>query len=418
MVMKRDLLKQIRNEWRENIWLVLELFIVLLALWYFCMQFYSDYMRYSISPGVDTSDVYEMDFMMISPQSKDFIDFKEETPEKNLEDMVTLLQRLRANPNVEAAGFSSNGTPYTRSFQGRHISVDDGDSVTLYVNRMYLSPEMIDVYRLESTNGFTREEMKTALEKGEILLGSNPEFDSQRDVRKYLGRPLYGLVTDSTKRIIANILIKPIRQSRFDRPDYGTAIIAIDEAEVASGRSERPWSILVRLKPGCKEAFLEGLLKEPSLSRGRTMYLTEPLSLELHREAIHRSDMISLRLKAGGSVCLLLMVFLGLTGTFWYRVRNRENEIAIRKVNGATSGDIFQRLISEGILLLGIASIIGVACVWSVYRLSILPHFAAADVVAGGIFSFLFILLIIVTSIAIPAKMAMNVKPAEALKSE
>ncbi len=416
--MKRDLLKQIKNEWRENVWLLLELLIVMLALWFFCVQFYVEYNNYRYSQGADIRNVYFMFFKNIDWRSPDFIDFGEEETQKNREDMIVLLQRMRNNPNVEAAGFSINGMPYEGSFQGRHIDINDGDTIPLYVNSKFISPDLVDVLRLESTNGFSRQDMKDALGRGKVLLGSNPEFDSRRDIKKFLGKQIFGLTGDSTKRMVANILIKPIRNSRFDRPEYGTAIRGIDEAKVASGEGDRPWSLVVRIKPGCEEAFFNDYSNDNLLSRSRNIYLNQPYSLEAQRDSMHRRNLMSLRLKAGGSICLLIMVFLGLSGTFRYRVRRRESEIAIRKVNGATSGDIFRRFITEGILLLCLAAVLAVGIVIILYCSDIIDHINAVDISAGGIFSFLFMLLIIVTAISIPAKLAMQIKPAEALKSE
>lgn len=49
---------------------------------------------------------------------------------------------------------------------------------------------------------------------------------------------------------------------------------------------------------------------------------------------------------------LLLNIFLGLLGTFWFRTQQRRSEIALHKAHGASDMSIFVRLISEGLLLL------------------------------------------------------------------
>ena len=46
---------------------------------------------------------------------------------------------------------------------------------------------------------------------------------------------------------------------------------------------------------------------------------------------------------------LLLNIFLGLLGTFWFRTQQRRSEIALHKVHGASDMSIFTRLISEGL---------------------------------------------------------------------
>lgn len=413
--MKRDLIKQIKNEWRENFWLVLELLIVFLALWFFCMQFYSEIKKYIIPTGADIEDVYSLEIGYADGFSWDA---DEETKAKYGENMVQLLNRLRNNPNVEAAAFSINGSPFNGSFQGRHVSINDGDTVNLYVNRRSMSPDMVDVLRLESTNGFTRPEMKEALERGEWLLGSNPEYDRQRDVRKILGKQIYGIISDSTQRVVANILINSLRNSRFDKPDYGTAISAINETEVATGQTSFPWEILVRTKHGKAASFLADIDNNPSMNSSGNIYLSEPQSLEKSMEKRHRETMMAFRIKTGGSVCLLLMVFLGLTGTFWYRVRCRESEIAIRKVNGATSSDIFRRLLSEGYILLILAVIIALLAVMVLIYYDVVPGNTVEDIAAGGLAGLIVMLFIVTVGTLFPAGMAMRIQPAEALKSE
>ena len=49
---------------------------------------------------------------------------------------------------------------------------------------------------------------------------------------------------------------------------------------------------------------------------------------------------------------LLVNVFLGLIGTFWFRTRRRRSEIALRMAMGSTRGGVFRLLIGEGLLLL------------------------------------------------------------------
>ena len=46
---------------------------------------------------------------------------------------------------------------------------------------------------------------------------------------------------------------------------------------------------------------------------------------------------------------LLVNVFLGLIGTFWFRTRRRRSEIALRMTMGSTRGGVFRLLIGSGI---------------------------------------------------------------------
>ena len=51
---------------------------------------------------------------------------------------------------------------------------------------------------------------------------------------------------------------------------------------------------------------------------------------------------------------LLVNVFLGLIGTFWFRTRRRRSEIALRLAMGSTKNQVFRLLAGEGLLLLAL----------------------------------------------------------------
>lgn len=51
--MNQKLFKQIRNEWRSNLWLCLELLIVSVVLWYIVDYFYVSKTLYSRPLGFD-----------------------------------------------------------------------------------------------------------------------------------------------------------------------------------------------------------------------------------------------------------------------------------------------------------------------------------------------------------------------------
>lgn len=116
---------------------------------------------------------------------------------------------------------------------------------------------------------------------------------------------------------------------------------------------------------------------------------------------------------------LLVTVFLGLLGSFWFRMQQRVSEIAIRKVCGATRSQIFGRVISEGIVLLAFAAVIVSACVWPFYRQLVeklgenFPVFAISELAA-----FVIVAAGVAVSLWYPARRAMRIEPAEAIKAE
>lgn len=120
---------------------------------------------------------------------------------------------------------------------------------------------------------------------------------------------------------------------------------------------------------------------------------------------------------------LLLNIFLGLLGTFWFRTQQRQCEIALHKVHGATRKDVFMRLICEGLLLIAIVTPpallidfqIANAELNAVYNNTTLS-FGRLMMCAG--FSALSICIMMIIGIGIPAFKALSIEPAQVLHGE
>ena len=125
---------------------------------------------------------------------------------------------------------------------------------------------------------------------------------------------------------------------------------------------------------------------------------------------------------SGITVCalfVLVMIFLGFLGTFWFRTQQRVPEIAIRKVNGASNRDIYMRFFAEGLVLLGIAVVLTLPLtVWIVMNLSDILQmpFPTSTIVVAVVFAIVLLALLIVAGIYAPARKAAAVNAAEALK--
>lgn len=416
--MKRDLLKQMKNEWRENFWLVLELLVVLLAVWYICMTILRPAAQFCSPRGFDAENVWCMKLKTINNESPLYHDYGEETQRKFGESVVTILNNIRRNRHVEAAALSANALPYQYSYMGSSITINDNDTIPMGVNRRLASPDMVKVLHYRSLNGVSEDEMVELMKKGEYLLSSYPEFDDVRDVRAYIGKPFH-LGGDSVNRYISHVLIENVVRSEFEGRWGGTLVVPIDEEEVADGTYSNIWEIAVRVRPGEETAFLNDFRRDRKMQVAGNVYLGQPQSLMKNRYMAHRSQYIELRVMTAGAVFLMAIVFLGILGTFWYRIRRREGEIALRKVNGATAGDIFRRLETEGIILLSLATLLAAGVgVW--YWFDTVERYRGWEwqFFASGVAAFLLMLAVVAAGIWIPARLAMKIEPATALKEE
>ncbi|MDE6306532.1 MAG: ABC transporter permease, partial [Muribaculaceae bacterium] len=119
-----------------------------------------------------------------------------------------------------------------------------------------------------------------------------------------------------------------------------------------------------------------------------------------------------------GMIFLMVNIFLGLLGTFWFRTQQRTSEIAIRRVNGATRRSIFRRLIGEGLLLLTIVTPVAAIIDINLALTEIVSWLEWPRMIVSVIAVYIIMALMIVGGIYFPARKAMNTDPAEALHDE
>ena len=141
------------------------------------------------------------------------------------------------------------------------------------------------------------------------------------------------------------------------------------------------------------------------------------------RRNYQQANMNQLRNYCIGMGFLLLNIFLGLLGTFWFRTQQRRGEIALHKVNGATNRAVFSRLLSEGLLLLLIVTVPAFIIDFSLARAELNAWRNGTTqewdrLLLCAAASFVLIALMIVIGIWYPARRAMQVQPAEALHDE
>lgn len=412
--MKRKLLTQMKNEWRDNIWLVIELMVVTGVIWLIALIFYGTTRGYFEPTGSDYEDVYLLGPAVISENSPYYTptpEGEEGNPFRN--DFRDILHRLRDNPHIEEIAFHNNALPYNYNFSGTNlIRVDRRDSVEYFANYRAGSPEIVKVLGFESTTGKTPDQLVEILRRGELLISDNPSYAGQGgDVNALIGAQMV-FSGDSTKVYRVGDVIRNVRRSDFEPAWAGTIIYPLSDEE-AWGR------IVLKVKKGHDMRFKEDFRTHPELRRQRNVYFTDLEKLSDVRESCQREVVTSMRMLICLMGFLLVTVFLGLLGTFWFRMQQRVGEIAIRKVCGASRRDIFARIIGEGMILLIVASLVSAAVIWP-FKDSLHARMgcSASEM---AVFEFVSIFLVacgIVLSLWYPARKAMSIEPAIALKSE
>ncbi len=422
--MNRNLVKQMRHEWRDNIWLAIELLIIGIVIWILSLLFARLMRDRFTERGFDIENVYTLDINTLSESNPQYV-----APDTTLgkegvtaESIRTLLAQLRRSPYVEAAALSEGALPYNFNFYGVHIEIEPaGSNITYKGNVRCGSPEIIRVIQPRPLDGMTLADMETALGKGEILISPNPDTDATLDTRSLIGKR--GSIQDfrNSARIAGRIY--SIRRSDY-QPPIGTVLLGIDENNDQT--VSRCFTVALRVKPGMNRQFIEQFESSQRMHRSGNIIFENLTDMRDVRSINQRNTENTIRLTQVGTLFFLAIIFLGLIGSFWFRVQQRKSEIALRKTCGATNRDIMARSFGEGYLLLVAAAIPGTLIAAAV-SITILPSdgsifdseketliFAALSWVATQFFLFITITL----GLLWPTLRALAIEPADALKTE
>ena len=425
--MKKKLLRQILNEWHTNVWLALEFLVVSVVLWYICDYYYASLRTYCAPLGFEYDHCYDLTMYEITDKSPDF------RPEyandsARAEARHEILRRLKQMPEIEAAAYSQNSRPFNGSNSGITLGYDSINGNAL---RRFATPDFPVIYRYRGVNGETPQQLRQQMEEGKMLISDN--FFNQ-----YSREPL-----PSTSDIIASG--KKIFYTDYkvngEHPDVNTGAVVVparySDFELWSsfalqdvcrdgfhGPEAMAWyynELTVRVRPEHDRDFSGKLMSmaQNYLHVGNYL-LTNVSSIDDIRRNFQREETTTIRNYSVGMGFLMINIFLGLLGTFWFRTQQRVNEIAIRRVNGATRLGIFRRLIGEGLLLLALVTPAAIIIDSLLLHYDIAtyfdePHSSALRIIICAGAAFALMALMVMAGIWFPARRAMRIEPAEAL---
>ena len=405
-----SILKQIKNEWKANAFLFIELMVVFAILWYIVDWVFVTGRVYFAPMGFDTDHCYELTVSKLDAKSPLYD--PELTPEDDMDAFIEIAERLRHRPGVEHVAISQNSIPYNDGSNGFTVCVD---TVPVNTMRRWIQPEFFQVFRLQGVavlgeDGRTvyttsADSLAWALRSRPeaLVLSKNFVSDTRHaelglhDALPLLGRSLPVNFPENDFRMPVTGICQPMRWSHFDTSEqWGGPVIATDlprETMIAFG-NPMYLQLSLRVSPDADggQAFMEALMDDAD------------------------------RQYRVVNVFLLLNIFLGVIGTFWFRTQHRRQEVALRMAMGSTRRGVFARLMGEGLLLLSLAAIpalliafnLGLAELVEVDRVA----FNASRFLACIVAAWALMALMIVVGIWYPAGRAMQVQPAEALHDE
>lgn len=414
--MSKKIYTQIRNEWHSNWWLALELLLVSVVMWYVVDYMFVITNTYNEPHGFDVSHCYLIEMGKLTDKSSDYI------PNDTLlvEEIETLVDRLRHRPEVEAVSLSANSYPYNGSNSSITIRYDT--LLSDYCIVRSVTPDFFRVFRYEGIRGEAPEELAQMLSDGNFMASDNL-FLSKYDQRltSFVGKSFFlGNDSAQTSRLIASL--NPVRYSDYEPVWSWTSCFVV--SLLLRDWYDTNLELCVRVKADQDVDFIERLRADSEKQfRIGNVFIADIVPFTNIRRDYQMDETIQIRNYLFGMGFLLLNIFLGLLGTFWFRTQQRRSEIALRKALGSTNRDVFRRLLAEGMAILVIATIPAVIVDWNLAYAELNYWMNGTTLepvrfIITVVITFLLIALMIVLGTYIPARKAMKIEPAEALHDE
>ncbi len=440
----RKLLIQIRNEWKRNVFLGVELLVVGCLLWYLVDWCYVTIRTYTLPVGFDVSHCYQIFLGKLTPQSPEFQ--AGATPEDDMSALEQIVERLRHRPGVEYAALSQNSIPYNSGSNSSALFVD---STAVRGRQLWAQPDFFRLFRFrgvamaeedgrawQTTNidcvalAVDRKRRHLLVSRNFVSPDNGNNLPGMEDATSMLGHwyPFNSNSVDSDFRFFVAGVTEPIRPNHFtSSSSWGGYYMGVEltHDDLVDLENPRYMELSIRVTPDADtgQRFMDELMADADrLYQVGNVFLLDVIPFDELRYFDELDSMNEVRTQCIIIGFLLLNIFLGVVGTFWFRTQHRRGEIALRIAFGSTRGGVFGRLIAEGLLILTVMLVptllialnIGMSELVDVERMS----FTATRFAIAIAFSWVLMALMIVAGIWYPARKAMNVQPAEVLHDE
>lgn len=418
--MKRKLLRQIANEWRTNIWLAVELLLVSCVMWWLTDQLWSKYATYNEPLGYDTSHCYLINIATLNEKSPGYVPYAD--AEAETADRIKLTRLLEGRPEVEAVATGLNA--YFYNLNNNYQSIYH-DSVGGYFLKRWATPDFFRVFRIYGANGETPEQLASAFETANWN-----HFFATDDLFRYfgekgaesmtdlIGQPFYQLADSTEFKLIGTLT--PLKYSDYRSTYYNGSVIFPLTADQQPYANET----VLRVKDNLDRDFAENLMRDAidKLCVGN-WYISSVRPFSDIRDKYNQKEKQSTLTTVIWCLFLLLNIFLGVLGTFWFRTSLRTPEIALRMATGANRKDVFRRVIAEGeiILILVAPFTIGICYLLAHNELNAAywgRYFASGRFFGCLLISLALIAIMILVGSCLPARKATSISMAQALKEE
>jgi predicted permease len=354
------------------------------------------------NPGFDSHHVLTMQFWMTGSKYSS-------TPEI-MRFYRAVEQRIETLPGVTAAGVVAAGLPLERGGNNGVRIAGPKESQWISMDYREITPGYFQAIGtpLKQGRGFTKSDSEGS---NPVVIVARKYFQSQSS----LGKHLYvsGVLCEVVG-VVGDV------KSYLDQPAEPTTYIPAAQAKLGTSKLFEGWfprSIVVRstgnpllLNQALREALAAG---DPLVPTGAVRSMDQVLS----RSLALRSFMMLLLSIFGGLALMLASV--GIYGVISFAVSQRTREIGVRMALGARPADVLRMILTEGLKLVAVGVVLGVAAALMLTRL--LEGMVYGVSMRDPLIFVLVNLLMVAVSLAacyVPALRATRVDPITALRYE
>jgi hypothetical protein len=436
------ILTQLWNRRKANFSVFLELMLVACLLWYITDFLFVYAFNERIPNHRDLDHTWQVNLGILTPGHPDYR-VGESEPQALYDNYHRIIRLIEAVPGVEAVGVSLNqAVPGVGSYRGRnYYSLSDTNRrVDAQLMEVYTATDYFAVFRHTRREGdgavrmadfdwegtvrpaVVSQSVAEALFPGTTAVGRQMVQDPTQ-----MDSPMTVVgVVDDTKRFDylrpRHAVYLPIRgMDAWDLNFWGNApaISIRSSASASDSRFAEAFGDDMARNLHAGNYFFKGIVSFNSISDD---------------SAAGFGISSGLKMRIYLMLFFLLNILLCVLGTFWYRVNLRRGEIGLRKAMGASSVGIRRELFVEGLCLLAAAVAVAMVIEFQFVAAGLIETFGkgwGADtdtvylpdrtllrfLITNGITAFILSVIILI-AIALPARRAASLHPADALRDE
>lgn len=423
--MIQHILKIMKSEQKSISWIILELLLVFVVMW-FCYDYLNlMYNRYNQPSGQNTDNTYVLEFGMKDDYKERFNSLMGQGDIASIEeefanDGKQILEQLKKMPYIEAAAFSQYGLPYGNAdgYYGYRVAGVSGEALTKFISSEYL-----DVYRINISKfagydfaNYAARQIITSPDKNgkfnTLPVGLVKEVVLDQDSLKVAG--VAGKLKIIDYEAYEQMVFQPIDRWATIPSNPGT-------------------DISIRVKEDADNDFIYKFKNDvqDKLDIGAFYFISlRPIEKLKEQRMLEKGYTTDIR-----NVCLVIIfivinVFLGIFGTFWFRTQSRRSEIGLRCAVGSTKQQINTLVMGEAFIMLLLISIPATVLALLFSYFDIVNSLGVPGVPHGnlelGLFHYLhnyvattaILAIMIFLGTYFPARQAMKIQPSRALRSE